>query len=61
MARQFEDLTSWLYREDDFPNGALLMTGTGIVPDDEITLEDGDEVSIAVTGIGILTNPVVKA
>ncbi len=61
MARQFEDLTSWLYREDNFPNGALLMTGTGIVPDDDMTLEDGDEVSIEITGIGTLTNPVVKA
>lgn len=61
MARGFEDLASWLYREDDFPNGALMMTGTGIVPEDDMTLEDGDEVSIEVNGIGVLTNPVVKA
>ena len=61
MAREFNDLTSWLYRENDFPNGALLMTGTGIVPDDELTLEDGDVVSIEIEGIGTLTNPVVKA
>lgn len=61
MARGFEDLASWLYREDDFPNGVLMMTGTGIVPEDDVTLEDGDEVSIEVNGIGVLTNPVVKA
>lgn len=60
MAREFEDLASWLYREDEFPNGTMMMTGTGIVPDDDMTLEDGDEVSIEVTGIGTLTNPVVK-
>ena len=61
MVRQFEDLASWLYREDQFPDGVLMMTGTGIVPEDEFTLEDGDEVSIEITGIGTLTNPVVKA
>jgi 2-dehydro-3-deoxy-D-arabinonate dehydratase len=36
------------------------MTGTGVVPDDSFTLEDGDEVSITITGIGTLTNPIVK-
>jgi len=60
MARQFDDLAAWLYRENEFPFGALLMTGTGIVPEDNMTLEDGDVVSITVTGIGRLTNPVVK-
>jgi len=61
MARTFDDLASWLYREDDFPNGVLMMTGTGIVPEDDMTLEDGDVVTIEITGIGTLTNPVVKA
>jgi len=61
MARTFDDLASWLYREDDFPNGVLMMTGTGIVPEDDMTLEDGDIVSIEVSGIGTLTNPVVKS
>ena len=60
MARRFEDLAAWLFRENEFPQGAYLMTGTGIVPDDDMTLEDGDIVSISVTGIGTLTNPVVK-
>ncbi len=60
MARSFEDLISWLGRENEFPKGAILMTGTGIVPDDDFTLEQGDQVSIEITGIGTLTNPVVK-
>lgn len=60
FAREFEDLVSWLFREYDFPDGALLLTGTGIVPPDEFTLEDGDHVHISITGIGTLSNPVVK-
>lgn len=60
MARGFEDLVGWLGRDNSFPNGAILLTGTGIVPPDDFTLEDGDSVSISVTGIGTLTNPVVK-
>lgn len=60
MARGFEDLAGWLFREYDFPHGALLLTGTGIVPPDDFTLQNGDVVHISVTGIGTLTNPVVK-
>ncbi|MBW3543186.1 MAG: fumarylacetoacetate hydrolase family protein [Planctomycetes bacterium] len=60
MARSFEDLIDWLGRECSFPQGALLLTGTGIVPPDEFTLEDGDVVAIEITGIGRLVNPVVK-
>ncbi len=60
MVRSFEDLVAWLCRENDFPNGAFLLTGTGIVPPDDFTLEDGDIVAIEVTGIGRLTNPVAK-
>jgi 2-dehydro-3-deoxy-D-arabinonate dehydratase len=60
MAREFEDLAGWLMRENDFPSGVYLLTGTGIVPDDDFTLENGDNVSIEITGIGTLTNPVVK-
>ena len=60
MARTFEDLIEWLGRENVFPDGVLLMTGTGVVPPDEFTLQDGDTVSISITGIGTLTNPVVK-
>ena len=60
MARTFENLIDWLGRENEFPQGALLLTGTGIIPPDEFTLEDGDSVTIEITGIGTLTNPVVK-
>lgn len=60
MAREFDDLIRWLTRENDIPNGAFMMTGTGIVPPDEFTLLDGDSVSIEIAGIGTLTNPVVK-
>jgi 2-dehydro-3-deoxy-D-arabinonate dehydratase len=60
MVRDFDDLIGWLCRENEFPNGAVLLTGTGIVPPDEFTLENGDLVHIEITGIGTLTNPVVK-
>lgn len=61
IVRTWEELIGWLIRENDLPQGAFLLTGTGIVPPDEFTLEDGDSVSIEITGIGTLTNPVVKA
>ncbi len=60
LHRTVDDLAMWLYRESEFPNGAFLMTGTGIVPDDNFTLKNGDSVSISIAGIGTLTNPVVK-
>lgn len=60
MAREFEDLVAWLGRENTFRHGVLLMTGTGIVPDDDFTLLDGDVVFIEADPIGVLTNPVVK-
>jgi 2-dehydro-3-deoxy-D-arabinonate dehydratase len=58
MARPLEDLVSWLGRETSFPHGAILLTGTGIVPPDDFTLTTGDIVHIDITGIGRLTNPV---
>ena len=60
LNRTLPELADWLGRENDFPSGAFLLTGTGIIPPDEFTLEDGDLVSIEVTGIGTLVNPVVK-
>jgi 2-dehydro-3-deoxy-D-arabinonate dehydratase len=60
LARKLEDLVTWLFREQEFPQGVLLMTGTGIVPDDDFSLENGDTVAITVSGIGTLTNPIVK-
>jgi 2-dehydro-3-deoxy-D-arabinonate dehydratase len=61
MVRSFDDLIGWLFRENEFPNGVVLLTGTGIVPPDDFTLEDGDVVTMEASGIGTLTNPVVKA
>lgn len=60
LNRKVEDLAMWLYTESEFPSGCLLMTGTGIVPDDNFTLENKDSVSITIAGIGTLENPVVK-
>ena len=61
MARTFDDLIGWLGKENDLPDGAFLLTGTGIVPPDEFSLADGDRVTIEITGIGQLTNPVVQS
>jgi 2-dehydro-3-deoxy-D-arabinonate dehydratase len=61
MARSFEDLISWLARDNEFPTGAMLLTGTGIVPDSDFTLQSGDLVDITIDGIGTLSNPVVQA
>ena len=60
MHRTFADLESYLLRGNAFPAGVFLMTGTGIVPPSEFTLEDGDEVTITIAGLGSLTNPVVR-
>jgi len=58
LNRTLESLVSWLGLEYSFPNGAMLMTGTGIVPPDSFSLAIDDEVDISITGIGTLTNPV---
>jgi 2-dehydro-3-deoxy-D-arabinonate dehydratase len=60
MARSLEDLIDWLGRENHFPDGVILLTGTGIVPPDDFSLEPGDRVAITIDGIGTLTNPVVR-
>jgi 2-dehydro-3-deoxy-D-arabinonate dehydratase len=51
------DLVAWLYRALDFPHGAVLLTGTGVVPDADFTLHAGDVTTIEITGIGTLSNP----
>ncbi len=58
MKRSFEDLVSWLGRENSFPHGVILLTGTGIVPPDHFTLELGDDIAIDISGIGTLRNRV---
>ena len=60
MARTFEELIGWLGIDNVFPHGVVLLTGTGIVPPDEFTLNGGDLVHIDIEGIGRLTNPVVQ-
>jgi len=60
MARSLEDLIGWLGRDNSFPNGAFLLTGTGIVPDSNFTLNPGDMVDITIAGIGTLSNHVVQ-
>jgi 2-dehydro-3-deoxy-D-arabinonate dehydratase len=61
MARSFQDLVGWLGRDNSFPSGAFLMTGTGIVPTTHFTLRPGDMVNISIKGIGTLSNPIVQA
>ena len=60
MARSFENLIGWLTRDNSFPNGVFLLTGTGVVPDNSFTLQPGDEVEIRIVGIGALVNPIVR-
>ncbi|HUJ44139.1 MAG TPA: fumarylacetoacetate hydrolase family protein [Opitutaceae bacterium] len=59
IKRSFADLAGFLFRCQIFPHGAVLLTGTGIVPPDSFTLQVGDIVEIGITGIGVLRNPVV--
>lgn len=58
MKRTPEELVSFVYRECSFPQGCLIMTGTGIVPGSDFTLQSGDEIKIAIDQIGILVNTV---
>lgn len=60
LARPFSDLVAYLHRHNAFPDGVFLMTGTGIVPPSNFTLEDGDAVSITIDGIGTLQQPVMR-
>jgi 2-dehydro-3-deoxy-D-arabinonate dehydratase len=58
MKRDPASLVEYLYRSNSFPAGCFLLTGTGIVPPDSFTLAPGDEIRIAITGIGTLVNAV---
>lgn len=58
LHRTFGDLVYWLHKGQNFPLGAYLMTGTGIVPPDDFTLQARDEVTITISQIGQLTNRV---
>jgi 2-dehydro-3-deoxy-D-arabinonate dehydratase len=61
MRRTFPELVDWLLRANPVPPGSVMLTGTGLVPPDDFTLEPGHVVEIHVPGIGTLTNPVVAA
>lgn len=58
MKRNLPELATWLYKACKFQYGSFLMTGTGIVPPNDFTLQANDEVSISIGGIGTLTNTV---
>lgn len=61
IRRGFDELVDYLRRDNSFPDGCFLMTGTGIVPPPEFTLRPDDVVTITIEGIGTLSNPVVQA
>ncbi|HSJ66695.1 MAG TPA: fumarylacetoacetate hydrolase family protein [Anditalea sp.] len=56
IKRSFQELVSYLYRECSFPFGSLLMTGTGIVPSNDFTLQKDDVIKITIEPIGTLVN-----
>ncbi len=58
MKRTLEELVSFVYKECSFPHGCLIMTGTGIVPPNDFTLQSGDEIKISIDNIGTLINTV---
>jgi len=58
IKRSFEELIGFLFRSQVFPHGAILLTGTGIVPPDTFSLREGDQVRIEISGIGVLVNSV---
>ena len=60
IKRTFSELNAAMFQSQVFPFGCALLTGTGIVPDDDFTLEEGDTVRIQISGIGCLNNPVVR-
>ena len=58
IKRDFEELVEYLFRDNSFPAGCILLTGTGIVPPDSFTLQSGDVIHITIAPIGTLTNVV---
>ncbi len=59
IKRSFDELAGYLWRSQSFPHGVVLLTGTGVVPDETFTLAAGDHVAITIDGIGALDNGVV--
>jgi 2-dehydro-3-deoxy-D-arabinonate dehydratase len=60
IRRPLASLVDWLFREDEFPYGCYLLTGTGVVPADDFTLEVGDEIRITIDAVGTLVNHVAQ-
>ena len=60
IKRSFDELIDHLFRDNSFPNGVYVMTGTGVVPGDDFTLQPGDEIAITIEPVGTLTNHVVR-
>lgn len=60
LKRAPSTLVEYLYRDNSFPFGAFLMTGTGIVPPDSFTLASGDRIRITIDPIGTLENDVIQ-
>jgi 2-dehydro-3-deoxy-D-arabinonate dehydratase len=60
MRRSIDELGAWLFRARSFPHGVILLTGTGIVPDDDFTSLPGDEIAISISGLGTLHNTVQR-
>jgi len=61
IVRSFEELAGYLFRELSHPWGAVLLTGTGLVPPDDFTLADGDQVEISIEGVGRLGHSVYRS
>jgi 2-dehydro-3-deoxy-D-arabinonate dehydratase len=61
MVRSFRELIDWLGRDNHFPGGVILLTGTGIVPPSDFSLREGDIVRISISGIGTLCNSVIRS
>jgi 2-dehydro-3-deoxy-D-arabinonate dehydratase len=60
IKRSFGELIDYLFRSQEFPSGVILLTGTGVVPGDDFTLNAGDQVQISISGIGTLENEVAE-
>jgi 2-dehydro-3-deoxy-D-arabinonate dehydratase len=60
LKRGLHELAEWLMRDNPVPAGSVLLTGTGLVPPDDYTLEPGHVVEIEIDGIGVLTNTVAS-
>jgi 2-dehydro-3-deoxy-D-arabinonate dehydratase len=58
LRRTPEELVQWLFKAQEFPAGAVLLTGTSVIPAPEFTLRAGDQVRIDITGLGELVNTV---